>query len=393
MQAYVRFPLASSAIPIWPYNAMVRVANRGASRRHSARSSPPRLRTFVDVVAFAKARSSVPGRARGWQQGVLLDAPPIVPVEGSARDVLQVRPGSHSCAATDLPHGRLPTGEHRAVVTREWGRLLRLALDLGADRIGGAVTDDERRLLDVAHAAEPTPRHLLDETRAAIRAGADPLGDELCRVWQPSARRAAGAFYTPAALVAPMLDWALAQEPQRLVDPGCGSGRFATGAVRRRPDIDIVAIDLDPVATLLTRAALATLGAQSATVRQADYTAIALLKMTGEIHLVGAKYTSPSSLADTSVGDGRSTSLPAISRSRSHTGSASCGSHCRSTARRRVRWETSTPPVHCESIFPGGKTLRGRWFSRGTAWTSPRCPSESTTPSTLLAPASSRPCW
>jgi hypothetical protein len=84
-----------------------------------------------------------------------------------------------------------------------------------------------------------------------------------------------------------MLDWVLARQPERFVDPGCGSGRFAAGVVRRRPDVDVVAVDVDPVATLLTRAALTVLGARSATVRLADYTAFDLPPVTGRTAFVG----------------------------------------------------------------------------------------------------------
>ncbi|MGH2353549.1 MAG: Eco57I restriction-modification methylase domain-containing protein [Chloroflexota bacterium] len=121
----------------------------------------------------------------------------------------------------------------------------------------------------------------------AITAGEDPLGEQLCRIRSVAARRAIGAFFTPTALVAPMLDWVLARRPDRVVDPGCGSGRFAAGVVRRRPDLEIVAVDVDPMATLLTRAALAVLGARHASVRLADYTAFTLPPIAGRTAFVG----------------------------------------------------------------------------------------------------------
>jgi hypothetical protein len=68
-----------------------------------------------------------------------------------------------------------------------------------------------------------------------------------------------------------MLDWALSQNIARIVDPGCGTGRFAGGAARRDPTLAIIALDIDPLATLLTRAVLAVLGARAATVLHADY--------------------------------------------------------------------------------------------------------------------------
>ncbi|MBI3976854.1 MAG: methyltransferase [Chloroflexi bacterium] len=127
----------------------------------------------------------------------------------------------------------------------------------------------------------------VDEARAAIRAGDDPLGAAFCRIRPPAERRAMGAFYTQPALVDLMLDCVLAHRPNRLVDAGCGSGRFAAGAVRRQRDLPVVAIDVDPFATLLTRATLAFLEAQAATVIQADYTTLDFPPIAGRTAFVG----------------------------------------------------------------------------------------------------------
>ena len=127
----------------------------------------------------------------------------------------------------------------------------------------------------------------LRSIRAAIDAGDDPLGERLCAVWAPEDRRGLGAFYTGAELVGPMLDWTLARSPARVIDPGCGSGRFAVGVARRARDLALVAIDIDPLATLLTRAALAVVGASAATVLQADYTGTRLPLVAGRSAYVG----------------------------------------------------------------------------------------------------------
>src|SRR5919198_555637 len=164
----------------------------------------------------------------------------------------------------------------RSPVTEAEVRLLRLALDLGALRCGGPLSDEELDLVRLAGREFPLPNVEVVAVRKAIAAGGDPLGERLCRIRLPAERRAIGAFYTPSVLVEPMLDWVLAQRPFRIVDPGCGSGRFAAGVVRRAPDHVVVAIDIDPVATLLTRATLAALGARNATVSHADYAALNL---------------------------------------------------------------------------------------------------------------------
>ena len=92
----------------------------------------------------------------------------------------------------------------------------------------------------------------------------------------PAERRPDGAFYTPPALVEPMVEWALAEEVDRVVDAGCGSGRFAAAVARRRRDLPIVAMDVDPVATILTRAALAVLGAERSLVILRSYLTVEL---------------------------------------------------------------------------------------------------------------------
>lgn len=166
-------------------------------------------------------------------------------------------------------------------------RLVRLASDLGAGEIGGRLTRAEQHVFDQGRAAGPPTDLPLAQARAAILAGEDPLGEALCRARPARERRALGAFYTQPAIIAPMLEWVLARQPARLVDAGCGSGRFAAGAVRRQPDLAVVAIDVDPLATLLTRAALAVLEAPTATVLQADYATLQLPRIAGRTAYVG----------------------------------------------------------------------------------------------------------
>jgi len=123
--------------------------------------------------------------------------------------------------------------------------------------------------------------------RRAIEAGEDPLGDDLIRIRPGAERRRSGAFYTPAAIVDPMVARTLAAEPIRVVDAGCGSGRFAAAVARRRPGMTIIAVDLDPVATLLTRANLSVIGARDACVIQGDYTAVTLEPISGRTAFIG----------------------------------------------------------------------------------------------------------
>ncbi len=161
-------------------------------------------------------------------------------------------------------------------------QLIRVALELGAREFGGPLSNSEQ---EVARKADAAPSPLLDtdlfRIRAAILEGEDPLGTALCAIRPAEARRLTGAIYTPSALANPMVSWILSQNPERVVDAGAGSGRFTLEIVRRAPHIYAVAIDADPVASLLTRAGLAVLGHWNTRVFNADYTRFELLPEKG----------------------------------------------------------------------------------------------------------------
>lgn len=149
--------------------------------------------------------------------------------------------------------------------------IVKLALALGAESRGGPLSAGEEDYLAQARSVPDPPAALVDQMRASILAGDDPLGELLCQMRPASVRRQQGAFYTPPTLVGAMLEWLLAQQPDSVVDPGCGSGRFAVTAARLQPSLPVVALDSDPVATIMTRAGLAVVGARAACVRQGDY--------------------------------------------------------------------------------------------------------------------------
>ena len=168
----------------------------------------------------------------------------------------------------------------------EESNLARLAIALGAIGTGGALSRAEEQLIDsVSDVAEPS-RQLLDATFAAIRAGADPLGEQLLAIRRPPSRRLIGQVFTPDTIVAPMVDWALARRVSRIVDPGCGSGRF-TLEFARQSNSQIVAVDTDPLSTLITRAGLASIGNTRATVLNGDYTQANIPPHDGKTAFVG----------------------------------------------------------------------------------------------------------
>lgn len=167
-------------------------------------------------------------------------------------------------------------------------RLVRVAVEVGACDVGGPLGPAElalvERVLDAVPASAPSE---LSRVRAGIRAGGDPLGELFYALRAAEVRRQDGAVYTPPQLVAPMVEWTLAEDPVRVVDAGAGSGRFSALIARRAPAVHVVAIDSDPVATLMSRAALAAIGHERATVLCSDYTRLDLPATPGRTAFVG----------------------------------------------------------------------------------------------------------
>ena len=186
---------------------------------------------------------------------------------------------SSSVARTNTPLGELLGTEYD---------LVRLAVGLGAATTGGPLTPSEADLVEMSETLGEEPREeLVAETAKQIRGGGDPLGDWFYALRSAEARRGAGAVYTPAELVAPMVQWVLEQNPARVVDAGAGSGRFSVAIARKAPEVPLVAVDLDPMATLMTRGSLAALHTMSASVLQTDYTRFSLSVVTGRTAFVG----------------------------------------------------------------------------------------------------------
>ena len=165
--------------------------------------------------------------------------------------------------------------------------LVRLALALGATEHGGPLSLSEERLAEeVVGWPAPQPRDVQEATEA-IRAGGDPLGERLIAARPQAKRRRLGQVFTPNSIIGPMVDWTLDRSPTRVVDAGCGSGRFAL-EIARRSSAEIIAVDADPLATLLTRAGLASLGRERGVrVLNADYTQAPISSHDGRTAFIG----------------------------------------------------------------------------------------------------------
>jgi tRNA A58 N-methylase Trm61 len=96
------------------------------------------------------------------------------------------------------------------------------------------------------------------------------------------ARRPNGATLTPRPIVEAMVGWAAdAGEPDRVVDPGVGSGRYLVAAGRKLATARLTGVELDPLPAIIARANLAAAGfADRSAIVLGDYRDVALLPTT-----------------------------------------------------------------------------------------------------------------
>lgn len=101
------------------------------------------------------------------------------------------------------------------------------------------------------------------ENQSDLGHGLDAFGQAYMDANRPDELRPGGETYTPPGIVGSMLDSVEAvRVPQRVVDVGCGSGRFALAAALRFPEAQVLAIDCSPMATLMCKANASLLGIQ-----------------------------------------------------------------------------------------------------------------------------------
>ena len=166
-------------------------------------------------------------------------------------------------------------------------------IDIAAHSKGliGRTTSLTECELALTNAAEiETDRAQLSVLSNDILNGRDVLGEAFTTLRSPETRRRSGAIYTPTAIVDSMCDWAASVhvQPERIVDPGAGSGRFLIAAAKRFPLSKLVAVEKDPLAALMLRANAEVLGfAQRLEVLVADYCDIELRPVEGTTLFIG----------------------------------------------------------------------------------------------------------
>ena len=163
--------------------------------------------------------------------------------------------------------------------------LLALAAGLADPAVGAPI------LRDLAVSLRRSGGDALGESiRGRIAEGGDPLGDAFCTVRSSPERRASGQTLTPPDIISAMLSWVGRQGNvvERVVDPGCGSGRFTIAALQRFPMATAVAVERDPRLALIAKANFDVLGLSSRVeLIVADYRDVHLEPIVGTTLFVG----------------------------------------------------------------------------------------------------------
>ncbi|MBX9604110.1 MAG: methyltransferase domain-containing protein [Bryobacteraceae bacterium] len=165
--------------------------------------------------------------------------------------------------------------------------LLSAAVALGATSVRTPSPSEERLCTDSARSYDASTLAWLKQQ---IREGNDPLGEAFLRLRSPAVRRQTGSTYTPIVIVRAMVDWARGRgaPPDRILDPGVGSGRFLLAAAKAFPEAELIGIDVDPLATMIARANIAAMGmADRANVLCGDFRSLSLPASRGRTLYIG----------------------------------------------------------------------------------------------------------
>lgn len=160
-----------------------------------------------------------------------------------------------------------------------------VAIALGAKDVAGWSPEEGQ----LARTARRADRRLVAQLRSELLEGRDSLGEQFCLLRSPAERRSLGATYTPSPIVTAMISWAKQQPlPERVIDPGAGSGRYLVAAARAFRNARLVGVEIDPLAAMLSRANIAVVGAASrAEIHVADFRAWSVPRIAGRTSFIG----------------------------------------------------------------------------------------------------------
>ncbi|WP_420611205.1 N-6 DNA methylase [Candidatus Poriferisodalis sp.] len=187
--------------------------------------------------------------------------------------------------ALTLPEAVLDDGPTGGIVDEQ--QLCAIAWALAGAGHLKDVSRAEQRL--IARTSQSPAQAVIEQVASAIRQGEDPLGTAFASLRPAAQRRKLGATYTPASLIGPMSEWlANHKRASRVVDPGAGSARFLVAAGRLLPEARLVAVEIDPLASLAARANLTVLGFdERSEMHTADYRTLALEPGPGPTAFIG----------------------------------------------------------------------------------------------------------
>ena len=210
-------------------------------------------------------------------------------------------PGAHATGSPDDSDSRTTIGLRHATplaIATDWRAAATLTGITDEAALAGlcaallpsaTVVSARERALLAAISSQPVATTAIDRTISAIQQGTDPLGECLLALRPAAQRRADGAVYTPATILAPMIAWLRTQgKPVRVVDPGAGSGRFILAAGAAFDNAQLIAVETDPLAALVLRTNLHLRGMTTRSqVLVDDYRRIKLPKIAGMTAFVG----------------------------------------------------------------------------------------------------------
>lgn len=112
----------------------------------------------------------------------------------------------------------------------------------------------------------------IDESDPAWSDGRDVIGAAYERLLAGHQRRARGQFFTPLPVARVMARWALADDPDLLLEPGAGSGSMLIAASQERSAATrLLGLDLDPVAISMAQTNCDIRRIGNLELRQADF--------------------------------------------------------------------------------------------------------------------------
>ena len=187
--------------------------------------------------------------------------------------------------ALTLPEAVLDDGPTGGIVDEQ--QLCAIAWALASAGHLKNVSRAEQRL--IARTSQSPAQAVIEQIASAIRQGEDPLGTAFASLRPAAQRRKLGATYTPTSLIGPMSEWlASHRRASRVVDPGAGSARFLLAAGRLLPEARLIAVEIDPLASLAARANLTVLGVdERSEIHTADYRTLALEPAPGPTAFIG----------------------------------------------------------------------------------------------------------